>query len=327
VGIRAHRHAFLLAAVAAAAGGCVDGFKGSNVQIDFSARVLAGGPTEPVPPDTFFTLYAVDQVVSEETGLVTAEYLFDVHRFAIQPAVDLSSPCNIDIEGSPYPGLHVTAFPDKEREQTGVTDPLAPGQDEQGVQRVLTADARLEAAEMLQEVKAVTSASITEYPALAADCVEAIGDQNMIPPPTCLGEASNLVRLRVCRGVWASDPLLFEGNDKSLTALKNGELYGFVQGQNPVNGATLGGAQIFVDEVLDFDAYSINFQYNDRDGDGDPDYPPGVDPVPAGFPYLAGYPEVRTRGVINVPMVNRDDPSISAQMAIFADLGNDPITF
>jgi hypothetical protein len=326
VGIRAHRHVCLLVAAVAVAG-CVEGFKGSNVQIDFSARVLEDESPATPPPDTYFTLYAVDQIVDETTNLVTAEYLFDIHRFAIQPAVDLASPCSIDIEGSPYPGLHVTAFPDKEREQTGVTDPFLPGQDERLVQRVVTADARLDNAQLLQEVKAITSTSITTYPAIGTQCVEEGGGSTLIPPPTCIGEQSNEVRLAVCRSIWASDPSLFEGNDKSLTAPKNGELYGFVQGQNPINGATLGGSQIFVDEVLYFDAYAINWQYNDRNGDGTPDYPVGVDPMPAGFPYLAGYPEVRTRGVINVPMTNRDDPSVSAQMAIFPDLGNDPVTF
>jgi hypothetical protein len=321
---------FAMIAGAIAAGGCVDGFKGSNIQIDFSASVMAQANPETPPPDTYFTLYAVDQVVDETTHLVTAEYLFEIQRFKIQPAVDLASPCNIDIEGSPYPGLHVTQFANKEREQTGITDPFLPGLPENDVSRVLTADQRLVNAQALQEVKAVTSNSITEYPPVGSACVEEGGSMDQLPPTTCIGEASNAVRLAVCRTIWASDPLLFEGNDKSLTALKNGELYGFVQGQNPINGATLGGSQIFVDEVLDFDAYSINWQYNDRNGDGVPDYPPGTpddEKPPAGYPFVAGYPQNRTRGVVNVPMINRNDPSVSANMAIFADLGDDPLTF
>jgi hypothetical protein len=46
-----------------------------------------------------------------------------------------------------------------------------------------------------------------------------------------------------------------------------------------------------------------------------------------GFAYVSGLPEQRTRGVINVPMINLGDPSISANMAIFADLGTDPVQF
>jgi hypothetical protein len=318
-----------LAVIIVAAGGCIDGFKGSNVQVDFSARVRQPGPEDP-PADTYFTLYAVDQVTDPATHLVTAEYLFEIQRFAIQPAVDLASPCAIDLEGSPYPGLHVTQFPAKEREATGITDPLDPANDPHDAERVLTADQRLLNAMALQSVLAVTSPSISTYPPFASACVEQGGDPAMMPPIDCIEDQSNAARLAVCREVWANDPNLFQGNDKSLTAPDNGVLYGFVQGQNPINGATLGGAQMFVDEVLDFDAYSINWQYNDRDMDGMPDYPPTVpdaDKLPTGFPYLAGFPEVRTRGVINVPMVNRADPSISAQMAIFADLGEDPLTF
>ena len=77
--------------------------------------------------------------------------------------------------------------------------------------------------------------------------------------------------------------------------------------------------------MLAFDAYAINWQYADLDGNGVPDYPPAVDPSTTGFSYVYGFPEVQTRGVVNVPMINRADPSIAAQMAIFADLGEDPV--
>jgi hypothetical protein len=317
--------------VGVAVAGCVDGFTGSNVQIDFSARVGELGPQDP-PADTYYTLYAVDQIVDAATGAVTAEHLFEVQRFAIVRAVDLDSPCAIDVEDSPYPGVHVRGFPLKEREVTGVVDPLVQGQDERAVQRVLTADQRLANAGMLQAVKAVASTSIAVYPGVAATCVEDDPgvDAALVPPYTCIGTSSNERRLALCRAVWSVDPLLYAGNDKALTVPHSGELYGFVQGQNPVNGAPLGGSQLFVDEVLDFDAYTINWQFNDRDGDGMPDYPATIDPEfrsPTGFPYVSGFPAEATRGVTNVSMVNRLDPSISAQMAIFADLGDDPVNF
>jgi len=324
------RLVILSAATAIALAGCVDGFGGSNVQIDFSAKVGEAGPQQP-PANTYFTLYAVDQIVDATTGAITAEYLFDVQRFSIRSAVDLTSPCAIEVEG-PYPGLHISAFAEKEREQTGVADPFLPGQDERSVERVLTADQRMLNAAAMASIKAVTSTSFAAYPPVAPACVEDMPgvDPSQIPPAGCLGDASAERRLALCQATWATDPLRYEGTDRSLTAPLAGTVYGFVQGQNPVNGATLGGSQIFVDEVLDFDAYAINWQYADLDGDGMPDYPasvPAENRSPTGFPYVSGFPKVKNRGVVTVPMLNRADPSIAAQMAIFADLGEDPVQF
>jgi hypothetical protein len=318
-------------AAGVAVGGCVDGFEGSNVQIDFSQKIGEDGPLL-APADTYYTLYAVDRVFDETTGVQTAEYLFAVHDFELVDAIDTDSPCAIDIAGSPYPGLHITRFADKEMEQTGVTDPYQQGQDPRSVQRVLTAMQRVTNAIALQTVDAVTSTSLASYPGVAPGCVEDTPglDPALIPPASCIGDASNTRRLAVCDAFWTANPLHYEGNDKVLTAPLGGELYGFVQGQNPLNGATLGGSQIFVDEVLDFDAYAINWQFKDHDGDGMPDYPasfPVESRTPTGVPFVSGEPEVRTRGVINVPMQSLADPSISANMAIFADIGNDPVQF
>lgn len=314
-----------------AVGGCVDGFKGSNVQIDFSQKVGDPGPLL-APADTFYTLYAVDRVFDPTSGALTAEYLFGVHDFELRDAIDTDSPCAIDIEGSPYPGLHITSFTEKEKEQTGISDPRLPGQDPRSVQRVLTAEQRETNATALQAVDAVASTSLASYPGVAPGCVEDMPgvDPALIPPKNCIGDASNTRRLELCNAFWTANPLYYEGNDKTLTAPLNGELYGFVQGQNPLNGATLGGSQIFVDEVLDFDAYAINWQFKDHNGDGMPDYPasfPTESRTPTGVPFVSGEPEVRTRGVVNVAMRSLADPSISANMAIFADIGNDPIQF
>lgn len=311
---------------ASALAGCVDGFRGSNVQIDFAPTVGPQGAPDP----TYFTLYAVDQV-ADESGVVTAEYLFAVHDFRIQPAIDLASPCAIELE-APYPGLHISAFPAKEREQTGVTDPTLPGQDERAVERVLTADQRLAAATMMQSIKAVTSAGFATYPAVATACVEdqAGVDPALIPPANCIGATSNARRLALCQAAWAAAPTRYEGTDRSLTAPLAGEAYGFVQGQNPLTGAPLGGSQMFVDEVLIADAYAINWQYADLDGNGTPDYPasvPAEDRSPTGFGYLSGFPRQVARGVTQVPLVSTTDRTVNANMAIVADLGDDPVQF
>jgi hypothetical protein len=320
----------VIVSVASALAGCVESFSGSNVQIDFAPGVREEGTFDP-PDESYFTLYAVDQI-TDETGMVTQAFLFAVQEFRIQPAVNLSSPCAIEIEG-PYPGLHITAFPTKEREQTGITDPTLPGQNERDVQRVLTADQRLLIAMAYQELKAITGGtSFATYGAIAGACVEDDNtvDPSLIPPANCIGETSNARRLELCRAAWAADPLHYEGTDRSLTAPLNGELYGLVQGTNPSNGAPLGGSGFFVDEVLDFDAYTINWQYADLNGDGQPDYPasvPADQRSPTGFSYLSGLPISITRGVTNVPLSNRSDSTIAGQMSIFADIGDDSVNF
>ena len=327
----------LLVVAAVAAGGCVDGFGGSNVQIDFSPGTplpappgVMPGPNQ-VPGNTFFTLFAVDQE-KDGQGVVIREFLHEVQRFELRQAVDLRSPCMIDVEDSPYPGIHVSGFPAKERAVTGIADPRAapPGTDPVLIQRVLTADQRLGNAMVLQAVKAVTSASVQLYPALASACADAGGEPQLIPPPTCIDDASNARRLELCEQSWSFDRLKYEGSDKVLIAPLSGELYGFVIGANPVNGATLGGAGVFVDEVLVADAYAINWQYKDGNGDGEPDYPPSFpddQKSVTGFRYLTGYPETRTRGVTHVPLTHPADPSISALMAIFSELDDDPVQF
>jgi hypothetical protein len=341
-------HARLVHAIAAAAGvagvpACAEDFGGSNIQIDFRSPVPIIAPTGTVPgtfqapPDTYFTLYAVDQV-RDGAGMVTQEYLHEVHRFEIRPAVDLSSPCAIEIEGegdSIYPGLHIRGFPARVRNALG----LAPGEmpdpgvhDAETVTRVTTADLRLRNAESMLAIKAVTSTSVTRYPGVATACVEDDPgvDPALIPPATCIGDASNARRLALCRAVWTGDPLRYEGTDRVLTAPLSGQIHGFVIGSNPVNDAPLGGAGLFVDEVVAADAYSIHYQYKDLDRDGAPDYPasvPAEDRVATGFGYMTGYPEQLTRGVTSTVLVHPGDANISALMSIFADLDEDPVHF
>jgi hypothetical protein len=333
----AHARALALALGAAVLGGCIDSFTGSNVQIDFSSNTPTAAPpgTTPgfqqPPENTYFTLYAVDEV-RDSSDVVIQTYLFAVQRFEIKAAVDFTSPCFIDLERAPFPGLHISMFADKMREATGVADPLNPpsSASDVDVQQVVTADQRVSNADALTAVKVVVDVSTGSYPAVSAmgDC----GNSGVIPHPTCTDDASNARRLSLCRAAWESGIAadLYEGNDKILTAPLNGNLFGFVQGSNPVNGAGLGGAQMFVDEVLHADSYAITWQFKDVDGDGEPDYPatfPMEMRSETGVPYMDGRPEIRTRGVVNALLVNPADPLIFAQLAVFADLGEDEVSF
>jgi hypothetical protein len=342
----------LAAASIAAGGGCVESFGGSNLQIDFSEGVpiSAGDDADGLqaPANTYFSFYAV-QHIEDDDGNVTQSYLFEAHRFEIRPVIDTGSPCFIEIEGAAFPGLHITMYGDEVREdicdrlghdRNCFEDPLDPpeGASEGDVTDVLAADIRLDNLGDLQsQVKAVTSFSDFAYPAAEPDC-NATGTQ--IPAPSCTDDASNAQRLAACKALWATgDDLdgdgnsdIYEGSDKVFTLPNSGKLYGMVEGPNPINSGFVGGATIFVDEVLDgFDAYTIHWQFKDNDGDGEPDYPAGFldthDASPTGYPFLTGEPENRVRGVINARLTTPFSTSAFAEIAIFADLDDDDVHF
>jgi hypothetical protein len=160
-------------------------------------------------------------------------------------------------------------------------------------------------------VNVVSSASILVYPAPATEC-GASSDQ--IPPAKCTDDASNALRLKLCQGIWRKDPNMFEGTDRVLTAPLNGVTHGMVDGLNPINMAPVGGAQLFVDEALTHvDAYAI---YAQVDG--------GTEP---GMQIFFGKPTMPTRGVSHVHLVSPLNPMLTAEMAVFADLGQDDVHF
>ena len=70
------------------------------------------------------------------------------------------------------------------------------------------------------------------------------------------------------------------------------------------------------------------WRYDDANGDGKPDYPPTV-PVAqqtqAGQLLVFGTPTMPTRGVTHVHMTSVTSPTQTADLAIFADLGNDDV--
>jgi len=307
--------------------GCVESFGGSNLQIDFSqATPVPGGdgtadPIRP-PADTYFTFYALDHEYSEtDPDVIVLTRFYEIQRFEIQPVIQTGSPCFIDLEESRYPGLHITQFAEKERERTGINDPLDPpnGADEGDVSDVLTADTRIDnLADLESTIKAVVSFSTLVIPDAAAGCVaDGIGDDD-IPAPTCIDDEDNAQRLRVCRTHWAEDPLFYQGSDKVYTLPNNGFLYGTVEGPNPINQGFVGGATITVDEVLSgFDAYTVNWNYKDE----------GAQTSATGTTFVTGAPESRVRGVINARLVSPLSNAVFAEVGIFSDLGDDNVNF
>ena len=304
-----------LCAVVVALCGCVDGFRGSNVQIDmsFATPAQASPGTMPsanqLPSNSHYRLYAIQ----EAEGV---EHTFEVQRFEVHAIIDPSSPCFIDAgDHVRFPGLHVTQYRAKIEEVTGITDvanppPTASEDDRIDAATAIQRMANVMSLASVMGIKVVTSASASEYPAVDADCTG-----SGLPPSTCTDDAANARRLRLCRDAWAADPRLYEGTDRVLTAPLNGTTFGFVVGLNPINLAPVGGAQFFVDEALGgTDEYAIYFQTD------------GVEDN-LGTLMLSGRPTSPTRGVRHVHMTSPTSPNITADLAVFEDLGEDDTQF
>jgi len=343
------------------ASGCVDSFSGSNLQLDFSQPTLTAGGTDydgvRAPADTYFTFYAVDHVYRDEDGdgvpdvdavgdpIPEVSYHFEIQRFEIRSVIDQTSPCFIEDTGARFPGLHATQVATKLRgvicERLGQGEDCfdnpfepPPGATDGDVTDVLDADVRLEQLDIKQgAIKVVSSYSTFEYPEVAGGC-GAGGDE--IPPPECIGDADNEQRLRVCHQLWddanSADEEFYEGSDKVFTKPLNGQMYGMVEGLNPINNGFLGGATLFVDEnLVDADAFTISWQFKDHDGDGEPDYPADFltdhDESDTGYVFMTGRPEHRVRGVINAHLTNPLSATTFVEVAIFADLGDDGLHF
>jgi hypothetical protein len=313
---RATRITVAGAIAVAATGGCVEGFRGSNVQLDLSpgtpvqAHVMGAMMAGELPASTHFAIYGIQQDAAQDR-------LFELERFEIHRIVDPTSPCFIDVgDHVRHPGLHVTSYAVKIAEDTGITDIANPpaGATEQQKIEMATAIQRMANVAALGSaagIKVVSSASAATYPAVAAGCT---GPADQIPPATCTDDASNQLRLRLCQAAWRADPNLFEGTDRVLTAPLGGVTHGMVDGRNPINMAPVGGAQLFVDEALDnIDAYAI---YTQADGMDTP-----------GTQLLFGRPTMQTRGVLHVHLVSPADPALTAEMAVFIDLGQDDVHF
>ena len=158
-------------------------------------------------------------------------------------------------------------------------------------------------------IRVVTSHSTGAYPMVATDC-ESAG----IPPAMCVDPDANARRLAACQAAWAADSSLWEGTDRILTAPLAGTTFGLVNGNNPINLAPVGGAQLFVDEDLTgMDAFAIYWQLDDNDG--------------LGNLLLYGTPHMPTRGVMHVELTSLTNPALTAELAIFPGLGHDDVNF
>lgn len=305
----------------ALATGCVETFAGSNVQLDLPlelpAQASSYGTMLPgqLDPHSHYTLYAIDEYAVDADS--TASRLFELQRFEVHPIVDLASPCFIDVgDHVPYVGLHVSQYANKFEIDTGITDIAnpPPGASEQDQIDMATAIQRMRNVDALgseEGIHVVSSASTSDYPAVAADCN---GSEDQIPPPSCIDDASNARRLRLCQAAWAADRTYFEGTDRILTAPLNGLSAGTLVGLNPVNMAPVGGAQFFVDEALGgFDAYAIYAQLD------------AIEDAP-GELVLFGRPTKPVRGVLHVALTS-PGTGLEAHMVIFPNLDEDEVNF
>ena len=301
--------------VAGTLAGCIDGFRGSNIQIDLSpgtpSQVARGQPPGmfEFPSNGHFRIYAIDQVGDRAA-------LFEIQRFEIHKIVDVTSPCFIDVGPNvPFPGIHVSEFGRAMATATGITDLANPPADATEAQKIdaATAVQRMQNVAALggaSGIKVVVSASASLYPAVDADC-----GGTGLPPPACTGADDNARRLAICQATWAQDPDLFEGTDRVLTSPLNGTTFGMVDGLSPVSPVPIGGAQFFVDAALDrIDQYTISFHL-----DGTED---------AGTLLFDGVPVDGPRGVRHVHLESPLRPGlVTAEMVVFANLGEDTVHF
>jgi hypothetical protein len=299
------------------ASGCVKGFQGSNLELD----LLPGAPVQALtmmppmgrelPSAVHFSLYAIQHEMTQDN-------LFEVVRFELHHIVDISSPCYIDVgEHVPYPGIHVSSFLKRVLTDTQIMDPLHPpaSASPAAVELAVSAAARMTAVGAIgapDGLVAITSASPSTYPAMASACG---GPSNQIPPPECFDNASNQLRLQLCQAAWKSDANLWEGTDRVLTAPLNGVTHGMETLLSaPISMTPVGGAQFFVDNALtNIDAYAIYVQADGMDTPGTQLY--------------FGTPTHVTRGVDHVRLVSPINQAITADLAIFADLGEDDVHF
>jgi hypothetical protein len=336
----------------------VEQFDGSNIQLDFDVgvpaqaqpgTVIAPGPTIVLPSNTHYVLYGVKETFDASGARTGADYT-EIQRFEIHQIVESRSPCYIDPVGARFPGLHATSFEARMKVETGIADIADPpaGAREEDLIDVATAMQRTMNIAALGRptrlipmpdgtvafdpggLKAITSASTATYPGVATTCIENDPgvDQTLFPPRDCTGEASNRLRLELCNKFWNANDGFYAGSDRILTEPLSGQYFGIVTGVNPINGAVLGGTQFFAKDVYaEFSLYTINWQYDDANRDGVPDYPPGATPSDYGTPIAAGRPSSPTRGVVRVLMPGIAPPRQSIQMSIFSDIGDDDVHF
>lgn len=333
------------------ASACVDEFKGANIQVDFGPAVaaqvrqgVAPIPGFQLPSATHYRLYGIRET-RDNNGTVLSSTLTELQRFEIHRIVEKDSPCFMEPDEARYPGLQASRYETRIKADTGITDVSAPpaGATEEQLIDVATAMQRTSNISLLSRepasvpqtqanrffffggLKAVTSASAAQYPAVGSVCAEGNPniDRSLIPPITCTDDESNKIRFEVCNEFWSQNPDFYEGTDRVLTEPLGGTYFGIVTGQSPVNGAVLGGTQFFIeDPVLDYDAFSVHVLADD----------PAMNAMETGTQLLIGRPNSVTRGVTKALMVNPTAPAalfeaFASPVAIFSDLGGDDVHF
>jgi hypothetical protein len=302
-----------LAALVLAAG-CVEPFDGSKMEILLgnSAHIPGDDPAgggRP-PSDTHYEIF----VIKDDRS-------FKVAEFELVFVIDPSDRCFIEDEDAVYPGLHSTQLPVRLE-----ADLTAGGHTPDEVE---AGDIYLAQKRVYQDFALLTNETlgvktlVSHEPGLTLAGREALYDAASVPDPLLTDDASNEQRLAACNAVFDAHPLIYVGNDKVFSLPLNGVFFGNASGRDPRNSAPTGGAKFDVAEVLDdFDVMRVNWQFNDLGDARVAQY--GESPL--GYHYLAGNPILRTRGVINVVLLNNFF-SIRGDVSIFTDLAQDDVMF
>jgi len=325
------------------AGGCLDTFGGSNIQITFSSATQIPGPSDinnrdddgRPPENTHYEFVAIRN--ADEGGA----FVFEVAEFEIAPLLTPGSPCFI--ETREFEGLHSTEVVTKLREDLGIPegaefDENTPVRD---ASRVITAARRVGNQQLLaNSLKAVVSHSPFRPPGPGTLCADEAGyDPTEFPRNDCIDDASNAARFALCESLFAAHPDYYEGNDQIFGLPLNGSFFGAVDGRDPRNQQPYGGASLFVDTNLEgIDALAVNFQYNCTVEDFEnpdigpsacqPQFPAGSPESSVGFHYMSGTPaQGQQRGILRINLQNQLFSSLRAQAGIYVDLDDDNVNY
>lgn len=297
-----------LSALLLCAGGCVDNFDGSKIELYLHGGVQVPGDNPSgngrPPSDTHYSIY-----VSKETAV------FFIIDFDIRPVIDVGDPCFIEEEGSRFQGLHSTKIVQKLTEAA-----MADGNvSNQEAGDIAAAQIRVANMGLLQS----TLKAFTAHEAGLSNAILA-PDLAAVPPADAIDDATNAQRLAACKQIWSKHSGYYVGTDKVLTIPLNGTYYGLVEGTDPRNNAFLGGGSVTTkDSFPQFDAFRVNWAFNDPNDPRAANFPPST----IGYHYMAGAPIERVRGVINVTIENEDFSQIAGEVSIYTDLGEDDVQF
>lgn len=184
-------------------------------------------------------------------------------------------------------------------------------------------------------------------------------DPGLIPPhldfaqfalgnivPVCFDDESNARRKELCESYFDAEdqdgnPIngnYYVGSDRILTKPVNGTFFGSVYSldpRNPLGVTRFIGSILKVDEDIgDADSLVVAWQFDDADGDGDPDYPdtfPDDQKSPTGVTYLSGQVSngLDQRGVatFNLRNISFSDPFLNGRATIYENLDEDEVNF